>query len=928
MKRAISLLVCFVIFSSLIPANVFASDEVSVYLNGKLTELNNTPYIDDGIWMIPFKEVMEPLGVPVEWNDETNAYVGNLKGVEISVTPDSDKEVFDLINFEMDRLTVGVDGDVMVQLDFIDKIYGSTVTTSEKEIKINLTIPKDEEKGFVLDDYLATLPEPENVFDCEEFYTKEFDNQHLTTRVVTETDDERFDRALEIENYAQLFQYWDSQIAIQSKTDLEVGDICVISFYARSMKSADESAMGRFGFCHEVEKTWIKMFEGVDCYIGGDWKRFQAVYKITERIPAGMSGFKIRVGYFMQTLQIAGMEVKNYGKTYNESVYKPDTNNLVVDASEKSVYQQYGDSYYGQEADALWRDEAFKRIEKYRVRDINVNVTDENGNPVSGAKVSANMTRSEFAWGTMVEEWQLDWNGRTSNKFRDIVLKDFNAMSCGGVHKYVQHDMGAAALATNFARENNLYNRFHNIFWDHETFFYNRGYDTTETWNIDLNASEDEVFEIFAKHASRQIFNFGDTFDEIDVVNEPFAYEHFQSKYGRQFVADLFKLVKDISPDSILFMNDGLNGGLSEWRKADFIKKWTVDVQSLGGIIDGLGFESHFEWAPYPQMLYNQFESACETVEYASVTEYDFKAEDIADYDERIAYETEVFRDALIISYSFPKMVGFHMWGPADFNHWRGNAPLYDAKYNPKDSRKPWDELVLGEWFTQTGAVTDENGASKMRGHRGEYDITVEFGGKTAKTTVVVSENGENTVNAVVTKDGIVLDSSELVVNKYEVNPKINYASEANFTEEVAANMYKTLYKNYVNKVSTSDGKSVEFLKKDIIKGVGNEASNPNEFYTLKSGNTILANTSETFDEGVVKIRLLKKENRGDICKIEGRSGNGEWKTIGTIDNLTNEYLHFDFPVDQIRLSVVGNGQVFVHNIHVSRKEWVRCEKE
>lgn len=926
MKRAISALILIIFSLSLIPVGSSAEDLVRVYINGVDAALKNKPYLDNGIWMVPFKETMDKLGVPVEWDEDAAAFKGSLNNVEISVKPDSDEEIFDLIDFDLERRTVGVDGDAMVQLDFIDKLYGSTVKAEGKRIYINLTIPRSDKEEFVLDDYLATLPTPQDVCDCEDFYTTNYDSDTLSTHIVTETDDARFDRALQIDNYVQLFQYWDSQISVKSKIDLNTGDICVISFWARSVKSADESGQSEFGFCHEVEKTWIKMCEIPDCWAGGEWKRFQTVYKISERIPAGQSGFKIRVGYFIQSLQITGMEIKSYGKTYDESIYKPDDKNLVTDGSDSNIYKQYSDEYYGHEDGALWREEALKRIEKVRVRDINVNVTDENGKPVSGAKISADMTRSEFAWGSMAEEWQLDWNGMMSNKFRNVFLKNFNAISLGNVHKYSFSDMGIAAEATNFVRENNLYNRFHNIFWDHENFFYNRGYDKTKNFKVDPEASEDEVFEIFAKHASRELYNYGDTYDEIDVVNEPFAYEHFQSRYGRQFIADLYKLTKDISPDSILLMNDGLNGGIDDWRKAYFIKAWVDDVQSLGGPIDGLGLETHLEWATYPQLFYNQIEYVTQNVDYASVTEFDFKASDIADYYKRMEYEKDVFRDFLIISYSFPKMIGFHMWGFADFNHWRGNAPLYDTGLNEKPTITPWKELVLGEWFTKTSAETDSSGSAVMRGHRGEYEIKVEMDGKVGRTTLVVSENGINTVNAVVGDSGIKLDSSDLVVNKYASNPKLNYTAEANYTEENLSNMYKTLYKNYVETVTDENGMSIDFLKKDV-SGVGNDTLT-DEKYALKNGKSLIVKLSRSFNKGVIRLIMSKVDNTADICKIEGRTAGGSWEPIGTADNLTDKYFSFDFPVNEIRLTGIGTGQIFLKNIHVSEKEWVRWKKD
>ena len=88
-------------------------------------------------------------------------------------------------------------------------------------------------------------------------------------------------------------------------------------------------------------------------------------------------------------------------------------------------------------------------------------------------------------------------------------------------------------------------------------------------------------------------------------------------------------------------------------------------------------------------------------MKYATWTEYDLVS---TAKDPKVAADVEAdfLRDAIIIAYSHPKTIGFHMWGFADPNHWRGNAPLYDWYfYQKKDAVKYWDEYVWDKWFTR-----------------------------------------------------------------------------------------------------------------------------------------------------------------------------------------------------------------------------------
>ncbi len=90
---------------------------------------------------------------------------------------------------------------------------------------------------------------------------------------------------------------------------------------------------------------------------------------------------------------------------YYNSISAIDTNK---DVSSIIINLDYKDKeniktkYLGQELGALWREEAYKRIEKYRKNDVSIVVKKENGEVVNNAKVKISMKKNDFKFGTSI----------------------------------------------------------------------------------------------------------------------------------------------------------------------------------------------------------------------------------------------------------------------------------------------------------------------------------------------------------------------------------------------------------------------------------------------------------------------------------------------------------------------------------------------
>ena len=913
MKRIISIVLSMVFVLS-ISATAFSADTTpKVTLNGKTVTLKNAPYKDGDMWMLPFKETMGHLGISIEYNEETGLYEGKINEIEISVKPESYTSNYDLVPFELEHYCKSVEDDVYIQFDFLQKIYEVTSSYADDgSIRLTYTPPPQKE-DFDLDAYIASYPQHEEVLTINDLqldgYTK------LKAEWVDVADNPNFDKALRLESLVKQPNYmYEEQVGAKGKVMCDLGDVLVLTFWARTIITADESARAKCNLCFEANTDpWEKSLS-TEIMPGSDWTKYQFVFKMITAQDVGTTQFGLRFLYHFQTFEVADLTLINYGKGFDTSNISLAGDGVSGDSGTVRYASRMHD-YYGREEGALWREEALKRIEKYRVKDINVNVTDEQGKPVKDAKVKADMTKSEFHWGTLYQPAFSMQLGQVGLIYDKLFLKNFNtgtlnALSCAGYYNQeVLNDNNnvhiQTALSANLFRKNDIDARYHNLLWDGEGFM--SQYLTFSGKTAD-SITEKELIEHYVNHASRTLYEYGDIFYEMDIVNEPLAWETWYNKYGVDWMVKVMNIVEDIcsevNPDIKFLVNDGVNGEADNWGKPIALRERIEEYIAAGAKIDGVGLEDHFIALPYPQILYNQAEYVAENLETMSITEYDYNPRVFND--DAIKAEEDFFRDLMIMAYSQPKMTSFVMWGFSDHWHWAGNAPLYDDMFLPKTNQKTWENLTQKEWWTNTGGNTDENGQLKMRGHRGDYKITVEVDGKKAETTLLVTKDGENTVNAVVTEDGITLTSSEEVPPK---KTKVNYVMEAREREVELENMWRKLYENKITKVTACDGRDVSFLKND-----------EDSHYTLKKTTEVTAQISEPIENGYVSVTVPQSETLS-VCSVYGRLDDGEWQYIGNFGSGDEKYIGYNGTYNQFKVTTADNDTVNINKIHISKKE-------
>ena len=708
-------------------------DNIQVYIDDQKAEFDILPVIYNGVVMVPLMETFKKLGYDVEWNAEKKIATTFGNNGKVTITVDSNIVDINYVPIELPENVRIMNGVVMIPLCLIDDALKTETQydADSGKVYIKMPAPYTPPQPKQEDDLLSKLPEGIPMLPDDALFKmvpQEATKEYIAYKEV-EVEGMPFTRALEIEtkkmpNKLMPDNTYDIQMVYKEGIihDYLAKEVGIMTFYVRAIHTTDESGKAFVGACVEqnyggYQKAGTLPVTEVD----REWKRVYApLFNNTYDVRVGASQVTIRVGFQPQIIQVADLKVLNFKNTVR-------LEDLPIASADYT--------YEGMEDDALWRKEALKRIERIRKNDVFIKVKDENGNPVSGTDINIKMKRNEFMFGTAVRPTVFD---SKKPEYAQAVLKNFNTIVAESASKWtaIEKDDGAESIKlANWAFENNLYFRGHCLIWDA------RNDEDKGTLPVILqdyaSKTKEEVWNIIEAHLVNTVLPYKGKIVQWDVVNEPYMRHKITDKFGIDLFAGAFNRTKELDPDVKTYLNEGrISADISSISRGG-IKRMLKEYIDNGARIDGLGAETHFLTTCYPQHYYMVLDDLAQYVNEIAITEYDLNITD-----DEIA--GKFLRDMLIMIYSHPKATAFIMWGFNDNHHWRRNAPLYYANYTPKPAYKYWEQYVLNEWMSCESGTTDENGELILRGHRGDYEISVEVGDKTAKGTFKLVKNSDD----------------------------------------------------------------------------------------------------------------------------------------------------------------------------------------
>lgn len=476
----------------------------------------------------------------------------------------------------------------------------------------------------------------------------------------------------------------------------------------------------------------------------------------------------------------------------SEIILKNKNNNLniQIEISKNTTGMNRDYSYWGQKKGALWREEAYKRIEKYRKKNIMIHVVNHDSKKEPKTKINIKMMSNSFDYGTSIA---YDKNLQ-KNIFGNLNL--FSVIGSENGFKWkVYQDTNYVQEIMECSKKNSKKVRGHNLWWDYicsdeldklvgkadkfedgsmaDIYYKNKSGELNEyEKKFEINRLKEKFKEIVINHIIREISDFNDI-KEWDVINGPlknqyFKYYLFEEKFleddtflkenfkifdGKEeykvneeyseFLAKCIDTLKNKDNNNKAIVNDNIITDNASNKQIEntinllnSISKYTNNKFSYG-----IQYHVYNNYNNSIQNYYNMLNKikSQTKIEDIVITEYD----NVLSSKNRNYTSTEndiradYLKDSLIMAYSNPNISEFTMW-------------VYYSDHFCDEERKAYEETVY-PWlnYSEEGTTTEEGYSTRL--YKGTYTATVTLpNGKTKDVEFTVSDDTSDTVEVII----------------------------------------------------------------------------------------------------------------------------------------------------------------------------------
>ncbi|KAM5549652.1 endo-1,4-beta-xylanase 5-like [Rosa sericea] len=372
-----------------------------------------------------------------------------------------------------------------------------------------------------------------------------------------------------------------------------------------------------------------------------------------------------------------------------------------------------------------WKSHQDRSIAKNRKSKVHIQAVDAEGNPLPNATISIQQNVPSFPFGCSITKLILN-NPAHQNWF----TSRFTVTTFGDEMKWYstesiqgREDYSVADAMLQFAEENNIVVRGHNVFWDDPQ--YQLSWVKSLNTRQLINATYKRLNSIMQRYKSKLI--------AWDVVNENLHWNFFESRMVANASAIFYNWAIKADGETPLFLNDF--NTIEESRDgasmpAMYLRKLR-EIQSFPGNSGGrfgIGLESHFN-SSTPNLPY--IRASLDTLGVANVPIWITEL-DVASHLDQPFYLEQVLREL----HSHPHIQGIIMWA--------GRGPkgcyrmcLTDENFNNLPTGDVVDKL-LQEWGYRSSAsfTADANGFFEASLPHGDYDMKISHSSATHSSMV------------------------------------------------------------------------------------------------------------------------------------------------------------------------------------------------
>jgi endo-1,4-beta-xylanase len=345
-----------------------------------------------------------------------------------------------------------------------------------------------------------------------------------------------FKKALRVSRASAGATSYTAAMLWSSVTPIKKGDLLVATLYLRNVtpKQGVLNLDLTFQLTDDPYTPTLTSATPVDTQI---WQKYAIPFRAIQDYPAGGSTLQIRYGLAVQSFDVGGVAIANYGRT--------------AEPIPKWISDRFAYYYPGRgDAKASWRKAALTKIAAIRKGNMTVRVVDAGGRVIPGAAVKVEQTQSPFVWGTAASAISLvckvdpgDSNRSCPTvdpfnsapvtladyrKLRSALLKNFNGGSFYNDLKWTDwhNDQQIALDGIAWMKRNRLpLSRGHNLIWPSFEPDYLMPQDI-----INRSTPAADVKRVIAEHFAQELGVLRNQIPEWDVVNEPFSNYDIQGR--------------------------------------------------------------------------------------------------------------------------------------------------------------------------------------------------------------------------------------------------------------------------------------------------------------------------------------------------------------------------------------------------------------
>ena len=427
--------------------------------------------------------------------------------------------------------------------------------------------------------------------------------------------------------------------------------------------------------------------------------------------------------------------------------------------------------YSGRGDDAPWRATAAQKIDQNRKAELLITVQDLAGNKIENASVSIQMKKHAFKFGSAVDpryflESQSQYNAGYAAKVPDL----FNATTLENHLKWRawdgawgnSFDQSVTQAGLDWLGDREIDVRGHAIMWPR----YQSVPDSVRTL-LDISSPSQQNLQDLYDLSFNQIADIGSAVKgkvfSWDMLNEPRTSFDIEDKLigftpsGQSAITSRtdirkrwFGAAQTADNEASMFLNDfGIVAGgdtLDSTIRNNY-RTVLTELTAANTPIDGLGFQSHFNESnrlpTSPTKIWELLDEFANDYDLpVHITEFDYNTTNKE-------LQADYTRDFMTAIFAHESVEAFILWGfwEGKINH--AEAALFDIDFNPNLNGEEYLDLVFNQWWTEENGLSNFDGEFGTRGFLGEYEIIVDYQGRSYRHDISLGSGGNNFIVSV-----------------------------------------------------------------------------------------------------------------------------------------------------------------------------------